>query len=106
MGNENGGSIPIYAGPDQDRARERTLRRTDAIALATDKLYNSERKTKLEIAGSEIISGLLDTFAEVVTDLAFGVVPDPGRQQHGTVITSIIPSRICGLSSDPLDFDP
>jgi hypothetical protein len=72
MGNENGGSIPIYAGPDQDRARERTLRRTDAIALATDKLYNSERKTKLEIAGSEIISGLLDTFAEVVTDLALG----------------------------------
>ncbi len=41
-----------------------------AIALATDKLYNSDRKTKLEIAGSEIISGLLDTFAEVVTDLA------------------------------------
>lgn len=42
----------------------------DAIALATDKLYNSDRKTKLEIAGSEIIGGLLDIFAEVATDLA------------------------------------
>jgi hypothetical protein len=41
-----------------------------AITLAKDKLYNSDRKTKLEIAGSEIIRGLLDTFAEVVTDLA------------------------------------
>jgi dGTPase len=42
----------------------------DVIALAADKLYNSDRKTKLEIAGSEIIGGLLDTFAEVVIDLA------------------------------------
>jgi dGTPase len=42
----------------------------DAITLATDKLYNSDRKTKLEIAGSEIIGGLLDIFAEVAMDLA------------------------------------
>jgi dGTPase len=40
-----------------------------AKALAADKLYNSERKIKLEIAGAEIIGGLLDIFSEVVTDL-------------------------------------
>jgi dGTPase len=40
-----------------------------AKALAADKLYNSERKIKLEIAGVEIIDGLLDIFSEVVTDL-------------------------------------
>jgi dGTPase len=40
----------------------------DALALARDKLYNSDRKTKLEIAGSEIINGLLDIFGEVVVD--------------------------------------
>jgi dGTPase len=41
----------------------------NAKALAAHKLYNSDRKTKLEIAGSEIIGGLLDIFDEVVTDL-------------------------------------
>jgi dGTPase len=42
----------------------------DAIGLATEKLYNSERKIKLEIAGTEIIAGLLDIFGEIVIDLA------------------------------------
>jgi dGTPase len=42
----------------------------DAIGLATEKLYNSERKIKLEIAGTEIIAGLLDIFGEIVVDLA------------------------------------
>jgi dGTPase len=56
-----------------------------AIALAADKLYHSDRTTKLEIAGSEIISGLLDTFAEVVTDLAnnnFDPLKLSGRSQR------------------------
>lgn len=41
-----------------------------AKELAKHKLYWSERKTKLEIAGSEVISGLLQIFSEVVWALA------------------------------------
>jgi hypothetical protein len=40
---------------------------------------------------------------------AFGVTQpssDLRRQQHDTIITSIMPSRISGLSSSPLDFNP
>jgi dGTPase len=40
-----------------------------ALELARKKLYASERKTKLEIAGSEIIGGLLDTFSQIVVEL-------------------------------------
>lgn len=42
----------------------------NAKSLANEKLYQSERKTKLEIAGTEVISGLLDIFSEVVIELA------------------------------------
>lgn len=38
--------------------------------LANEKLYLSERKIKIEIAGFEIISGLLDIFSQIVVDLA------------------------------------
>jgi dGTPase len=41
-----------------------------AKELATTKLYWSERKTKLEIAGTEVICGLLQIFSDVVVKLA------------------------------------
>lgn len=41
----------------------------DAKELAKVKLYWSDRKTKLEIAGNEIIHGLLDIFKEMVEGL-------------------------------------
>jgi dGTPase len=40
-----------------------------ALELAREKLYLSEKKVKLEIAGSEIIAGLLDVFSQIVVDL-------------------------------------
>lgn len=40
-----------------------------AKELAKVKLYWSDRKTKLEIAGNEVIHGLLDIFREMVDDL-------------------------------------
>lgn len=40
-----------------------------AKELAKKNLYLSDRKAKLEIAGSAVISGLLDTFSEVVSAL-------------------------------------
>jgi hypothetical protein len=45
----------------------------------------------------------------VAAPAAFGVTQpssDLRRQQHDTIITSIIPSRISGRSSSPLDFNP
>jgi dGTPase len=42
----------------------------DAKSLANRKIYLSESKTKLEIAGSRILEGILDLFYEVVTELA------------------------------------
>jgi dGTPase len=42
----------------------------EAVSLAIKKLYHSDRKTKLEIAGTEIITGLLNIFSELVIDLA------------------------------------
>lgn len=41
----------------------------NAKAIAGRKLYRSIRKTKLEIAGTEVIHGLLDIFQDVVGDL-------------------------------------
>jgi len=40
-----------------------------ALQLAREKLYLSERKMKLEIAGFQMIGGLLDVFSEIVIDL-------------------------------------
>lgn len=42
---------------------------SEAKRIATQKIYWSDRKTKIEIAGSEIISGLLNFFHEAVLDL-------------------------------------
>lgn len=41
----------------------------NAKAVAARMLYRSTRKTKLEIAGTEVIHGLLDIFQDVVPDL-------------------------------------
>lgn len=41
----------------------------NALDVAKRKIYWSDRKTRLEIAGSEIIQGLLDIFSEVVIEL-------------------------------------
>jgi dGTPase len=49
-----------------------------AKALAKEKIYWSERKTKIEIAGSKIIGGILDFFEEVVIDLS-DVSWDPAK---------------------------
>jgi dGTPase len=62
----------VLAGEFSSEILDLTKFATDlgrAKALAADKLYNSERKIKLEIAGAQIIGGLLDIFSEVVTDL-------------------------------------
>jgi dGTPase len=42
----------------------------NAIVVAQRRIYWSERKTKLELAGAEVIGGLLDTFAEVAVALS------------------------------------
>src|SRR5262249_31589472 len=39
------------------------------LKLAREKLYSSEKKNRLEIAGSQIIGGLLDIFSQIVVDL-------------------------------------
>jgi hypothetical protein len=47
--------------------------------------------------------------ATVAAPATFGVTQsssDLRRQQHDTIITGIMPSRISGLSSSPLDFNP
>lgn len=41
----------------------------NAIDVAKRKIYWSDRKTKLEIAGEQVIGGLLDMFSDVVTGL-------------------------------------
>ncbi|MBL8631059.1 MAG: deoxyguanosinetriphosphate triphosphohydrolase [Rhodospirillaceae bacterium] len=41
----------------------------NAIDVAEQKIYFSDRKTKLEIAGAEVIGGLLDMFVDVVIGL-------------------------------------
>ncbi|MBL8644659.1 MAG: deoxyguanosinetriphosphate triphosphohydrolase [Rhodospirillaceae bacterium] len=41
-----------------------------AISVAQDKIYWSDRKTKLELAGAEVIGGLLDMFVDVAIELA------------------------------------
>jgi dGTPase len=41
----------------------------NAIKVAERKIYFSDRKTKLELAGGEVIGGLLDMFSDVVIEL-------------------------------------
>ncbi len=41
----------------------------NAIEVAKHKIYWSDRKTKLELAGGEVIGGLLDMFSEVAVGL-------------------------------------
>ncbi len=55
-----------------------------AKKFAMEKIYWSDRKTKLEIAGAQVIEGLLDMFVEVVTGLQrvdFDVTKLRGRPQ-------------------------
>lgn len=69
-----------------------------AIELARNKLYNSDRKTRLEIAGSEIIGGLLDIFAELVIDLV-----NKGFDRHKLTTSSQRLVRLMGTSLGPAE---
>jgi dGTPase len=56
-----------------------------ALDVAKKKIYLSERKTKLEIAGEKVIRGLLDIFSEVVVELEnndYDMTKLKGKAQH------------------------
>ena len=70
-----------------------------AKSLAQEKIYYSERKTMIEIAGSEIISGLLDLYLPVVVELehtGWDMKKLSGRQK---MLARLIPNLFSGVTS-------
>ena len=71
----------------------------EAKSIAKKKIYWSERKTKIEIAGSEIISGLLDLYLPVVDSiehLEWGVEKLSGQPQ---MLARVMSNQFQGVSS-------
>ena len=70
-----------------------------AKSIAREKIYWSERKTIIEIAGSEIISGLLELFLPVVNEIehaGWDVKKLSGRPQ---MLARLIPDQFSGVTS-------
>ena len=70
-----------------------------AKSIAKEKIYWSERKTIVEIAGSEIISGLLELFLPVVDEIehaGWDVKKLSGRPQ---MLARLIPDQLLGVTS-------
>ena len=70
-----------------------------AKSTAKEKIYLSERKTIIEIAGSEIISGLLELFLPVVDKIEYvgwDVKDLSGRPQ---MLARLLPDRFLGVTS-------
>jgi len=57
-----------FASSLMDQTKYKAAMET-AIKVAQRKIYWSDRKTKLEIAGAQVIGGLLDVFSHVVVEL-------------------------------------
>lgn len=70
-----------------------------AKRFAMEKIYWSERKTKLEIAGAQVIEGLLDMFAEVVTGLRDAGF-DPARLRGRAQSLARLMGRSLGKATD------
>ena len=70
-----------------------------AKSIAREKIYCSERKTIIAIAGSEIISGLLDLFLPVVSEfehVGWDIEKLSSRQQ---MLARLIPNQFIGVTS-------
>lgn len=72
----------------------------DAKLLAKEKLYQSERKTKLELAGGEMLAGLLDIFSEVVPYLARVDYEWPRLTERSQYL-----ARLMGITKRPVQDD-
>lgn len=71
----------------------------NAKLLAKQKIYWSDRKTVIEIAGSEIISGLLEFFIPVVDEIErveWNISQLSGRTQ---MLARVIPDQFLGVTS-------
>jgi dGTPase len=71
----------------------------EAKSTAREKIYWSERKTKIEIAASEIIAGLLEFFLPVVVDIEhaeWNSTKLTGRSQQ---LARLIPNGFLGVTS-------
>ncbi|MCY4406223.1 MAG: deoxyguanosinetriphosphate triphosphohydrolase [Rhodospirillaceae bacterium] len=67
-------------------------------SVAREKIYRSDRKTMIEIAGSEIISGLLELFLPVVIDLE-RVSWDPNKLSgRSEMLARLVPCRFQGVT--------
>jgi dGTPase len=70
-----------------------------AKKLARKKIFRSDRKTRLEIAGSEVISGLLDLFHTMILDLE-KVGWDVDRlDARSKRISRLVPDGLVGVGS-------
>lgn len=70
-----------------------------ATTLARDKIYWSERKTQLEIAGNEILCGLLDLFGDMVADLGHAGW-DAGRLvARSQKLARLVPNGFAGVAN-------
>ena len=70
-----------------------------AKLIAKEKIYWSERKTIIEIAGSEIISGLLELFLPVVDDIEhveWDIKELSGKSQ---MLARLIPTQFLGVTN-------
>ena len=70
-----------------------------AKSTAREKIYWSERKTMIEIAGSEMISGLLDLFLPVVDKMEHAGWDVKKLSNRPQMLARLIPDQFLGVSS-------
>ena len=70
-----------------------------AKSIAKEKIYWSERKTIIEIAGSEIISGLLELFLPVVDEIEHGGWDVNKLSGRLHMLARLIPDQFLGVTS-------
>jgi dGTPase len=70
-----------------------------AKKLARKKIFRSDRKTRLEIAGSEVISGLLDLFHTMILDLEKVGWDATRLDARSKRISRLVPDGLVGVGS-------